>query len=85
MADFKRKDVKRHALELVDMIEVLRIDMARQDGLIQQQAATIVALRTLVADLLEWADHQADCLIHDDDICDCGYDALAQQWEQLRD
>ena len=44
----------------------------------------ITQLTELCADLLEWADHQADCLIHDDDICDCGYDALAGEWEQLR-
>lgn len=44
----------------------------------------IFQLRTLVADLLEWADHQPTCLIHDDDICDCGYDGLAAEWAARR-
>lgn len=57
----------------------------RKEPIFGEAADEIEALRTLVADLLEWADHQADCLIHDDDICDCGYDALAAEWEQLRD
>lgn len=45
MADVKRKDAQRMAVQLVDAIERLRSDMAMQDATIQRQAAEIERLR----------------------------------------
>ena len=42
----KRKDVERLARELVDAISEMRAEMARQDAIIQRQAAEIQQLRS---------------------------------------
>lgn len=45
MADFKRKDAQKLAYRVVEMIEVMRTEMAGQDAAIQRQAAEIERLR----------------------------------------
>lgn len=45
MADFKRKDARILAMQLVEMIDTMRREMAGQDATIQRQAAEIERLR----------------------------------------
>ena len=44
MADRDRKAIYDQALDLADAILLLRLDMAKQDGIIQRQAAQIARL-----------------------------------------
>lgn len=52
--------------------------------LLERAIDTIERLRDAGGDILEWADHQS-CAIDHDAECDCGFDALVDQWKEAVD
>ena len=51
---------------------------------LERALAHIRNLQELCGDILEWADHQS-CAIDHDAECDCGFDALVDQWKEAVD